>query len=41
MRVPYDTSLFATYTAAALGLDLLSARDLLERFRKQLATDQP
>jgi dTDP-4-dehydrorhamnose reductase len=41
MRVPYDTSLSATYTAAALGVDLPSARDLLERFRKQLATDQP
>lgn len=33
--VPYDTSLTATATAEALGVELLSARELLTRFRHE------
>jgi dTDP-4-dehydrorhamnose reductase len=35
MAVPYDTSLTAAATAAALGRELLSARELLTRFRQE------
>jgi dTDP-4-dehydrorhamnose reductase len=37
-RVPYDTSLDATRTAAALGVTLPSVRELVERLRVQLDT---
>ena len=37
-RIPYDTSLDATTTAAALKVDLLSATDVLRSFRRQRET---
>jgi dTDP-4-dehydrorhamnose reductase len=37
-RIPYDTSLDATATASALGLDLISATDVLRRFRHERET---
>jgi dTDP-4-dehydrorhamnose reductase len=40
IRVPYDTSLAATATAAALGVDLLPVRELLRRFRHERETGQ-
>ena len=39
-RVPYDTSLDATRTAAALDVALPSARDMVERLRIQLDTGE-
>ena len=39
-RVPYDTSLDATRTAAALGVALPSARAMVERLRVQLDTGE-
>lgn len=40
MAVPYDTSLAASATAAALGADLLSAAELLTCFRTERSTGQ-
>ena len=37
-RIPYDTSLDATATAAALGMALPSAVEVLRRFRRQRDT---
>jgi dTDP-4-dehydrorhamnose reductase len=37
-RVPHDTSLDATASAAALGIELPSVRDVLRRFRRQRET---